>query len=817
LAKLEWKPIELRDTTQTELPHCRRGHYSQASKMAPARRHKAINRKGALPSPRKIQQAGQAFEKPNTQLQKDTPGGCEICNKIISRVSPSNHQHYIHDLGTYHDLVEASPCERHRRLIQEIYQLSDLKISNDPLQIYTGSDPRYPGLLGSPILPLAPHSTQSTEGYARIANPKWIDLHMLKKWKNACEKNHQECKEWALASHLGHVFPRLLIDTWLQCLVPTPDGVKYVALSYIWGDVQPVCANRTILNRLCAPRSLKTGALGALVPRTIRHAISLTEILGERYLWVDSLCIVQDDVSAVHSELSNMSSIFANATLTIIAANGRDADHGLLGLPAISEPRRLRQNNYNLGRGHAVAIPSPGRTTSNLYLWQSRGWTYQENVFSRKKLVFFDNSVAWECSSACWPEFVHLDSTDPSWLTKIIAHSPDQYGIDFTSNAPRIQDVALAIDHFNVRHLTYPEDALGAFSGVLSIFQRQYHGGFVSGLPVVFFNYGLLWQSERVTRRVPKNKHSGDACLPSWSWAGWSGDIRFWSWRLIAGTQLLPFAVRTLEYATLGLWQDWKDSVSSTIQWYSHERHGSKGAPIDCTWTHYKQLYTDNLDIEPPMGWTRRPMQAYLNSTMWCQTCCDVSLFRSLRYTDPRPCTHGPSLSFSAASIPRCYYTHETRPTQAYLFPIPAPRQDQAQPIIEASFISCKTLKAHFIVAEPFRERPYMLSIRNETGKWVGVLNVQNNNRTPATLFNKTLEFVEIAQGKFTPGSLVAPYVMVEWECDECPKTPSTLYEFYYVLWVEWKDGIAYREGMGRILKDAWEARDKEEIDLLLG
>jgi hypothetical protein len=56
-----------------------------------------------------------------------------------------------------------------------------------------------------------------------------------------------------------------------------------------------------------------------------------------------------------------------------------------------------------------------------------------------------------------------------------------------------------------------------------------------------------------------------------------------------------------------------------------------------------------------------------------------------------------------------------------------------------------------------------------------------------------------------------------EWEHFNSRPEVGELYEFYNVLWIEWEDGIAYREGLGRILKLMWEKHSSEVIDVTLG
>ncbi|KAK1636350.1 heterokaryon incompatibility, partial [Colletotrichum phormii] len=96
----------------------------------------------------------------------------------------------------------------------------------------------------------------------------------------------------------------------------------YVALSYVWGQASSATAMLANIAALQAPGALD----GQEIPATIQEAMDLTRLLGERYLWVDRLYIVQDDEDAKHAQLRGMADIYAGALLTIVAAQGRGAD-----------------------------------------------------------------------------------------------------------------------------------------------------------------------------------------------------------------------------------------------------------------------------------------------------------------------------------------------------------------------------------------------------------------------------------------------------------------------------------------------------------
>ncbi|KAK0752817.1 heterokaryon incompatibility, partial [Schizothecium vesticola] len=96
----------------------------------------------------------------------------------------------------------------------------------------------------------------------------------------------------------------------------------YFALSYVWGaDPEPLVSTVESIGLLCQPGSLEESSeLGRRLPKTIRDAMTVTRELGTRYLWVDRLCIVQDDPVQKPSLLAAMAAIYGNASVTLIAA-----------------------------------------------------------------------------------------------------------------------------------------------------------------------------------------------------------------------------------------------------------------------------------------------------------------------------------------------------------------------------------------------------------------------------------------------------------------------------------------------------------------
>jgi hypothetical protein len=280
------------------------------------------------------------------------------------------------------------------------------------------------------------------------------------------------------AGRLAPARPAWLLDTWRLCLVSGTVETPYVALSYVWGKKLFFKTLKSNLAQLQKDNAFSDCHTKLGVPRTIADAISVVGLLEERYLWVDALCIVQDDESTRHDQLNNMASIFATASVTIIAMQGSDANYGLRGLRGISQPRKVIQRPFRLAKGHQVIECRRGSDQNSV--WSERGWTFQEEIFSKRTLVFAGDMVEWGC--ACCSCFEGFQQSK--------AHR-NQSGLNehsslFSSPVPDLAEFGGLVQNYNERNFTYPEDVLAAFAGITTALSHTFHGGFICGLPSLF-------------------------------------------------------------------------------------------------------------------------------------------------------------------------------------------------------------------------------------------------------------------------------------------------------------------------------------------
>lgn len=232
--------------------------------------------------------------------------------------------------------------------------------------------------------------------------------------------------------------------------------------------------------------------------------------------------------------------VYGRADLTLIAAAGADSTYGL---PGVHKRRHPRPRSVRCGNITVCQVGPQAAATIAESVWNSRGWTYQEVLLTRRRLVFTDHFVIFQCNRDTFGEGIHLrDRTAGSepFNLSIISRIVNARG----SSDPGTQLLQLftQITRYSTKQLTYESDRLNAFLGILgdqeALTPPIYH---IWGVPVARVNMqwvlaGLAWFRDFPTSR--------ESTLPSWSWtscAGGNGGIRFWKPFAQYPTFSLPF------------------------------------------------------------------------------------------------------------------------------------------------------------------------------------------------------------------------------------------------------------------------------------
>ena len=367
-----------------------------------------------------------------------------------------------------------------------------------------------------------------------------MDIAEIRRWLDHCDEHHSgHCQFSSRSDEIFVHRPRWLIDVHRLCLVEAEPRQQYVALSYVWGTGSAFRTLRQNLARLQQEGSLNGSSSSAAdeasgdevdsapdvqLPKTIQDVIALTRQIGESFLWVDSLCIVQDDYEEKEEHLSCMGSIYANAYLTV-AATGGTALSGLRGIENVTPPMQrttyLSLLRYARSKDYLHIKIKEHHDQLQASVWNHRAWTFQEQVFSRRLLVFGEREVSWECHCTVWFEGMHVVEGQCQNNSEVVAQ-----GFSFAVPA-NLWDYVCHVEQYNRRALTFPEDALDAFGGILTTLSTVFIGGFICGLPRRYFDAALLWYNKSPLERRRAVRDQTKAMPPTWAWAAWAGAITF--------------------------------------------------------------------------------------------------------------------------------------------------------------------------------------------------------------------------------------------------------------------------------------------------
>lgn len=317
---------------------------------------------------------------------------------------------------------------------------------------------------------------------------------------NECYETHSECQNEARGC-LPKGFR--VIDVIRRCLVETNE-CRFVALSYVWG----LNTRSSLLTASCATINgmKKEGGLPPLgMPRTIEDAIRVCVQLGQRYLWADRLCIIQDDGEDKKNQIEAMEEIYSSAQLVLIAAYGDSMDFGI---PGVGHLRRAVQHHEDI-LGFRVTNVIREVEDDPLNLWHTRGWTYQEAVLSRRRLYFTSTRAFFECEQLMCQEDQFNEGNSHNELTSTKLIIPEDNS--------RFQSFTRHLMHYTSRKLSYRSDAYNALNGIL---KSLYDGknAFLYGLPRVDFDRALLWYPD-IGKNLITRLETQAAVLPTWSWS----------------------------------------------------------------------------------------------------------------------------------------------------------------------------------------------------------------------------------------------------------------------------------------------------------
>lgn len=348
------------------------------------------------------------------------------------------------------------------------------------------------------------------------AHSSFINFPSLRGWITSCEMTHPRCNQSVRPSSDSEERDKIrCIDVNSLQIVPLTIWERYVALSYVWGP-RPEPNNEAENNSPEYPPSIRFPDL----PQTIQDAVVATRALGEQYLWIDALCINQRDEKDKREQIAMMGLIYENSYVTIVASATNSSSEGI---PRFKRARRdVGQFNAVIGEARVVFKSQRG-WASEIFngSWTTRGWTFQEALLSRRCLFFGEFQVVFHCREnvgleSMTPPPASLDDTLDNAVRYLPTNSqrvrPYPWNFRFIATRWDFELYRDLLEEYSQRTLSYQQDTVNAFSGVLHKLEQNTGQSFILGLPRHDLINGLLWSPKEQYPVV--NGH-----FPTWTWA----------------------------------------------------------------------------------------------------------------------------------------------------------------------------------------------------------------------------------------------------------------------------------------------------------
>lgn len=294
-----------------------------------------------------------------------------------------------------------------------------------------------------------------------------------------------------------------------------------MTLSHCWGDGQHIKLRRT-----CS-ESFKNGIALEDLPRTFQDAVTTARRLKISYLWIDSLCILQDkdDLSDWFREAADMDRIYGQSYCNISAAA---ADNASVGLFMTRDPRNMR-TTIDFGTGVSSEEPQKFELL-NLHLWYThvtraplncRAWVMQERFLSPRILHFAKDQLLWECRELQAaesfpngiPKAIGLDT-----MAKYKRYVEHETAASNNADTKPI-NIWMDIAHlYSATKLTFASDKLVALSGIAKKFKQVMGDDYIAGMWQKDIETQLLWFVSGVARFQKRPQVPTHYRAPSWAW-----------------------------------------------------------------------------------------------------------------------------------------------------------------------------------------------------------------------------------------------------------------------------------------------------------
>ena len=345
-----------------------------------------------------------------------------------------------------------------------------------------------------------------------------------RKWLAECSKTHTSC------GHLADKkMPTRVIDVGVEGgeeprLIETRGrSGQWVTLSYPWGGAEPITTKETYAENL---EKMPVASL----PPMFRDAVNVVRAMGFRYLWIDSICIIQGDAEDWARECGRMAQVYEDSAFTIAACAASSPADSLMPSgnsidrsPCIFEKEGITfvASLDNMIENGDMSMPREQNSVIS-----TRGWCFQERLLAPRVLYLGSRQSYWECYTCQFYEFVRVPLPLTRKSSSVFRVRHKIFRSVFARNEEFDTKIwSDMVESYSRCELTNPMDKLPALSGIAQATVRRLQATYLAGIWLYQLELGLAWfrvpNEKREIRAPPEYR------APSWSWASVDGPVQF--------------------------------------------------------------------------------------------------------------------------------------------------------------------------------------------------------------------------------------------------------------------------------------------------
>jgi hypothetical protein len=373
----------------------------------------------------------------------------------------------------------------------------------------------------------APDVTGQTH-LTSISTPTATNFRLWNRWVNSCSESHKKC--CALDHELESFVPSRLVEirmgddgqsfTWRLVSRANIGNVQYLTLSHCWGS-----STHTSLRNETMSTFIEFSEYAEL-PKSFRDAFLITFSLGFRFIWIDSLCIIQDDPLDWESQASMMGAVYKNSRCNIAATWAEDGNGGCF---TRSKPMVLTLDLEPVG---SMEVQLQPRTLFYDDLMEAplnrRGWVAQERFLARRQISFAESQVYWECqelvASEQYPAGIPKSMRDSSPYNQAVP----PIGIP-TLNLPTEMGLrnawAALVDFYSDCKFSKVSDKMIALAGLAGEMRERTGDVYLAGIWKKDLRSQLCWATDFDVRWRANRTRVPIYLAPTWSWASVDGPV----------------------------------------------------------------------------------------------------------------------------------------------------------------------------------------------------------------------------------------------------------------------------------------------------